>query len=391
MQEFFTDYYTFYYVGVTIFFLAGIILLLRLAFSRRPKPKENYLSFKRLNNRFENEKNNLERLLLETPQPPKKAQKLLKKTWKAEQKRKKADQQDETTNFVEKIQADLDTGLSSSEVLKKHTAKVYVLSFVGNIMASAVEHLRDEISFLLEVATPEDEIVVRLTSPGGAVAQYGLASSQLARLISANLSVTVCVDTVAASGGYMMASVANKIVAAPFAFIGSIGVVAGVPNFHRVLQKNEIDYLQFTAGKHKRTVTPFVEVTEEGKQKFQEELTEIHQAFKNHIVKSRENIDIEEVATGEYWLANQAKEKGLVDEILTSDDYINSKMEDFDVIEIKTIKAQNAIERFFSSSTQFIAEWIAQKWLPPDAKYWKYSGKSTSFDPESFSHEKLVH
>ena len=158
-----------------------------------------------------------------------------------------------------------------------------------------------------------------------------------------------------------MASVADKIIAAPFAIIGSIGVVAGIPNFHRVLQKNEVDYHLFTAGKYKRTVTPFSEVTDEGKQKLQDDLTAIHEAFKQHIKDGRPDVDIEAIATGEYWLASQAKEKGLVDEIMTSDDYLCSKLDDCEIIEIKTEIEQNRLEKLIEGGTSMFKQWTSSR------------------------------
>ena len=185
--------------------------------------------------------------------------------------------------------------------------------------------MREEITaIILASESSNDEVLIRLENAGGTVHEHGLAASQILRLKKNKIKVTISVDKVAASGGYMMAAVADKIVAAPFAIIGSIGVVAGLPNFHRVLKKHEVDYYLFTAGKYKRTVTPLGEVTEDGQEKMQQDLEAIHQSFKKLITDHRKEIDIEEVATGEFWLAEEAKEKGLVDEILTSDDYLLS-------------------------------------------------------------------
>ncbi|MBF0278032.1 MAG: protease SohB [SAR324 cluster bacterium] len=360
MSEFFVEHYTFYYVGVTLFALAGLLLILKLLFFRKPfKSKEGYIGFKRLNNRFEKDLHKLEKLTSEESPLPKGVLKLLKKNNKKEKKEEAHQKKEEANNILAKVKDQLSTNMKSTEIFKKHTAKVYVLSFVGDIMAHGVEHLREEISLLLQVASPADEIVVRLSSPGGAVAHYGLASAQLARLKNKGLSLTVCVDVIAASGGYMMAAVADKIVASPFAFIGSIGVVAGIPNFHKVFQKHDIDYYLFTAGKYKRTVTPFSEVTEEGKQKFQEDLEDIHKAFKQHVVDNRKDLNIEEVATGDYWLASQAYERGLVDEIMTSDDYLTSKMKDFDVIEIKTHDHRHWMERLFQRNIHLLKDLIS--------------------------------
>ena len=362
MNEFMEQYWSFYTAGVAIFLFAGFALILKLVFfKRKRRKKEPHLSFKHWNHRFENDFEHLEREMHATSFLPKDATKLLKKARKKEEKNEKLKDKEKNTKTVTTIREKLLRGLKTEDVLKEHSNYVYVLTFIGSIMASEVEQLREQISFLIQVAQPADEIVVRLTSPGGAVSQYGLASSQLERLKQAGLRCVVCVDTVAASGGYMMASVADKIIAAPFALIGSIGVVAGIPNFHRVLQKHEVDYHLFTAGKYKRTVTPFSEVTDEGKQKLQDDLTAIHEAFKQLIKDGRPDVDIEEVATGEYWLASKAKEKGLVDEIMTSDDYLCSKLDDCEIIEIKTEIEQNRLERLLEGGTSIFKQWTASR------------------------------
>ena len=362
MNEFIEQYWSFYSAGVAIFLFAGFALVLKLIFfKRKRRKKEPHLTFKHWNHRFENDFEHLEREMHAASFLPKDAAKLLKKARKKEEKNEKLKDKEKSIKTVTTIREKLQRGLKTEDVLKEHSNCVYVLTFIGSVMATEVEQLREQISFLLQVAQPADEIVVRLTSPGGAVSQYGLASSQLERLKQAGLRCVVCVDTVAASGGYMMASVADKIIAAPFAIIGSIGVVAGIPNFHRVLQKHEVDYHLFTAGKYKRTVTPFSEVTDEGKQKLQDDLTAIHEAFKQLIKTGRPDVDIEKIATGEYWLATQAKEKGLVDEIMTSDDYLCSKLDECEIIEIKTEIEQNRLEKFLEGGTSIFKQWTASR------------------------------
>jgi len=362
MNEFMEQYWSFYHAGVTIFLFAGLALIIKIVFfKRKRRKKEPHLKFKHWNNRFENDFERLEKELHVAPFLPKEATKLLIKARKKEVKEEKRKDKEKSVKTITTIREKLKDGLNSEEVLKQHSNCVYVITFIGSIMASEVEQLRDQISFLLQIAQPADEIVVRLTSPGGAVPQYGLASSQLERLKQAGLRCVVCVDTVAASGGYMMAAVADKIIAAPFAIIGSIGVVAGIPNFHRVLQKNEVDYHLFTAGKYKRTVTPFTEVTDEGKQKLQDDITAIHEAFKRLIKEGRPDVDIEKIATGEYWLASQAKEKGLVDEIMTSDDYLGSKLDDCEVIEITTETEQNRLEKLIEGGASLFRQWTSSR------------------------------
>jgi serine protease SohB len=222
---------------------------------------------------------------------------------------------------------------------KKETAsdekKIYLIDFDGDIKASAADNLREEITAVLTVATPQDEIVVRIESPGGVVHGYGLAAAQLVRVREKNIPLTVCVDKVAASGGYMMSCTANKILCAPFAIVGSIGVVAQVPNLNRLLKKHDVDYKEYTAGDYKRTVSFLGEITPKGEEKFKQQLEDTHVLFKGWVSKYRPNMSIEEVATGEYWYGEQAITKGLVDEIITSDDYLMNLADKHQIIKVK--------------------------------------------------------
>ncbi|WP_394124083.1 protease SohB [Psychrobacter nivimaris] len=217
---------------------------------------------------------------------------------------------------------------------KKHTddkAQVFVLDFDGDIKATAVKHLREEISTLISTANKGDEVIVRLESGGGLVHGYGLAAAQLVRLKDAGLKLTVCVDKVAASGGYMMACVADKVVAAPFAIIGSIGVVSQLPNFHKWLKNHDVDYEMFTAGDYKRTVTVFGENDAEDRAKYQEELEQTHELFKHFVNTYRPALDVAKVATGEHWYGEDALKLNLIDSLQTSDSYILERMEDNEV------------------------------------------------------------
>jgi serine protease SohB len=212
--------------------------------------------------------------------------------------------------------------------------KVFVLNFDGDVNASQTENLREEITALLQVATPQDEVVVKVESPGGVVHGYGFAASQLLRIRERGIPLTVCVDKVAASGGYMMAVVANRIIAAPFAIVGSIGVVAQVPNFNRILKKHDVDYKEYTAGEYKRTVSVFGEITPKGEEHFQERLHETHVLFKNFVQRFRPQVDLSKVATGDYWFGEEAKLLGLVDELRTSDDHLLSFDKDTPIFEL---------------------------------------------------------
>ncbi len=213
--------------------------------------------------------------------------------------------------------------LAKEKTEAHYDSTVFVLDFHPSLRAHEVRTLREEIDIITQVATPKDEVVVRIDSPGGSVNGYGHAASQLLRVREAGIPLTICVDEIAASGGYMCAAVADKIIAAPFAYIGSIGVVAGIPNFVGLMNKMGVRYLELTAGENKRTLTPFSEPTPQKEAIELERLQAIHTAFKNLIKQRRPNLDIDKVADGNYWLALDAKELGLVDVIETSDEYLS--------------------------------------------------------------------
>ena len=239
---------------------------------------------------------------------------------------------------------------------------LYVLHFKGDISASETAALREEISAIVQVAKPNDEVLLCLESPGGVVHGYGLAASQLMRLKQHNIQLTVAVDKVAASGGYMMACVADKIVSAPFAIIGSIGVVAQIPNIHRLLKKHDVDVDVMTAGEYKRTVTMLGENTEKGKQKFQQELEETHQLFKQFVSQNRPHLDVEQVATGEHWFGQQALNLNLVDEIMTSDDLLLQAMKEKQLIGVKYVVKKSLLQKVGKQAEESVDN-IALRWL----------------------------
>jgi len=232
--------------------------------------------------------------------------------------------------------------------------RIYVLNFKGDMRASAVESFREEVTAVITVATPQDEIVVCLENAGGVVHDHGLGASQLERIRSRDIPLTVIVDKVAASGGYLMASIANRIIAAPFAIIGSIGVLAQIPNFNRFLEERGIDFEQVTAGKYKRTLTMFGKNTEADREKTREDLEEVHTLFKDAVVTHRPDLDIEKVATGEYWYGRRAKELGLIDELGSSDDYLMDKADSTQIYAV-TYKGHEGLVQKLQSAFASVA------------------------------------
>ncbi len=228
---------------------------------------------------------------------------------------------------------------------KTQKLKAFVLDFDGDIKASSIRQLREEVSSLISIAKKDDEVILRLESPGGIVHAYGLAAAQLTRLKEAGINLTICVDKVAASGGYMMACVADKIYAAPFAVVGSIGVVAQMPNFNKLLKNHDVDYELFTAGDYKRTVTILAENTDADKAKFQAEIEQTHQLFKDFVNTYRPSLELKKVATGEHWYGEDAIQLGLVDAIKTSDSYLLELMEHKDVYILHAHKKPTLAEK----------------------------------------------
>ena len=258
---------------------------------------------------------------------------------------------------------------SKEKVDDTQKSRLYVIDFKGSMDANEVEHLREEITAILCVANKDDEVLVRLESGGGVVHGYGLAASQLQRIKEKGIKLTIAVDKVAASGGYMMACVADNLLASQFAYIGSIGVLAQLPNFNKLLKKNDIEFEQHTAGEFKRTLTVFGENNDEGRAKFKEEIEEIHVLFKDFVQSQRPDMDIDKVATGEYWPGIKAKALGLVYDITTFDDYILSHYPAREIFSVKYsvkknvaeklgMSAANVVERVFMKSMNKARHWF---------------------------------
>jgi serine protease SohB len=305
--------------------IIAIILTIVVAASKGGGDSKGALKLKKINDKYQNYKDALEAQLFDKKELKEK-QKALKKEEKKLKKEKK-----------------------QTSDKKPH---LFVLSFSGDMHASQVTPLREEIDAILQVANAGDEVIVKLESPGGVVHGYGLAASQLLRIRDAGLKLTVSVDKVAASGGYMMAAVANQIVAAPFAVIGSIGVVMQLPNFNKLLKKNDIEIEQITAGEYKRTLTMLGENSDADREKVKHDLEEVHTLFKQWIINHRRQIDIEEVANGDIWFGQEAIDNKLVDKISTSDQLLLELSEQYELIEVTyEIKKSMASKIGFAAAT----------------------------------------
>lgn len=317
-MEFLTEFGLF--IAKTVTLVVALMVIVSVVMSAAQKEKDDHggdgeLRVRKLNEKYRKLRESLQaRLRSESERKAfekarKKAEKVREKAAKA--KRKAGDTEEDTK------------------------PKVYVLDFDGDIKASDTDSLRRSITAVLSVAEPEtDEVLIRLESGGGLVHSYGLAAAQLDRIRSKGIKLTVCVDKVAASGGYMMACVADRIVASPFAILGSIGVVAQLPNFHRFLKKNDVDFEVLTAGEHKRTLTIFGENTDKGRAKFLEDLEDTHVLFKEYVGERRPGLDMTAVANGDIWFGRRALEVNLIDEIKTSDEFLIEACERADVISV---------------------------------------------------------
>ena len=342
------------FAAQTLLIVLGIIAIILVmaasAGQNRKGADDGFIEVRSINDRFDRYTGAI-RALSDTEELAKERAKLDKKVEKERAKAEKARAKDA-------IRAAEKTSDIASE-----RPRTFVLSFEGDMMASQVEALREEISAVLPNAQAGDEVLLRLESPGGVVHGYGLAASQLSRVKDAGVTLVIAVDKVAASGGYMMACVGDRILAAPFAVLGSIGVVAQMPNFHRLLKKNDVDVEQFTAGEFKRTITMFAENTDKGRRKFESELEETHGLFKQSVSDNRQSMDIDKISTGEIWYGQQAIDVGLIDEISTSDGYLQRMAKDRDLLEVRYKRKQKLVEKM-----GFAAEAAADRLL---LRLWK--------------------
>lgn len=326
-MEFLTDYgifaAKFLTVAVVIVLAAGTFIVLFA--SRSQSAAADSIEVKKLNDKFDAMRDALEAAVLSP------------KAWKALVKQRKKERKQRT---------DAATGAERK--------RVFVCRFDGDIRASGVASLQEEVTAILSVATPADEIVALITSPGGVIHGYGLAASQLQRIRDRDIPLTAAVDKIAASGGYMMACVADKIIAAPFAIVGSIGVVAQIPNFNRLLKKHDIDFEEITAGEFKRTLTMFGENTDADRKKFREEIEDAHELFKEFVQDNRPVVDIAAIATGEYWYGKRALEQRLIDELHTSDDYLSESAKTADIYEVTYRHKRSLVEKLLGQATRLL-------------------------------------
>lgn len=328
MADFFIQYGLF---AAKIVTLVGVIvigfgLIIAIAASKVSKSDES-LEVENINDKLEDYKDQIEAAVL------------TKEEYKAQQKKRKKDEKQERKERKARLK------LGEEDPYKP---RLFIVRFEGDMHASEVENLRESITTILSVAKEMDEVLVIIDSPGGIVHNYGLAASQLVRIKEKNIKLTIAVDLIAASGGYMMACVADQIIAAPFAVLGSIGVLAEVPNFYHLLKKHDIDIEHHTAGEYKTTLTLLAKNTDKGREKFQEELQDVHVLFKDFVAANRPQLDINKVATGEAWYGTKALELGLVDMIQTSDDYIIEKAANSDVFEV-SIQVEESLKNKLSN------------------------------------------
>ena len=326
-MEIFTDYLIFLLKVFTIALAITIPLLIVIGSSKSKSLAKGKLSITNLSDKFE-EMGNAVKGSVMNPKELKKFNKEISKD-----KKKKAKDKDK------------DNQIDS----------VFVLNFKGDIQASEVEKLKQEVNAILLSDTECKEVVIRVESGGGSAYAYGLCAAELKRLVDNEINLTVCIDKVAASGGYLMSCVATKIIAAPWAIVGSIGVIAQLPNFHRLLKKNSIDFEMHTAGAFKRTLTTLGENTDEGREKFKSDLEDLHLIFKNFVKEQRPQVDTEIVATGETWQGEDAVKVGLVDSLETSDNYLVSLSKGAKLFEIEFLEKKNLTERF-AISMQIVIE-----------------------------------
>ncbi len=329
MAEFFADYGLFVLKTITI--VAALVVVIGTVAAAGKKAMHEGLEVEDLNNKYRTLAKALKRIVLKKSEQ--------RAATKKEKARKKAEAKSD-----------------------KKRPRGYVIDFKGDLRASAVASLREEVSAILELATPDDQVIVRLENYGGVVHEHGLAASQLARIRDKGIPLIVVVDKVAASGGYLMACVASRIVAAPFAILGSIGVIAQIPNFNRMLDSHGVDFEQIMAGEYKRNVTMFGKNTDEDRARLKEQLEDVHELFKAAVNKYRPTLDLEKVATGEHWYGTRALEMGLVDELSTSDELLATLAPDLDLYRVNFRIRQPLPKRLMANVDGVLEKLDAAAW-----------------------------
>jgi serine protease SohB len=323
MTEFFAEYGLFLLKTVTV--VAAIVIIIgSAAAAGRKAAHQEGLEVEDLNKKYRAMANALRKAVMK------------KADWKKEARKEK-----------DQAKAEARSGKAKS--------KAFVIDFKGDLKATAVSSLREEVTAVLSVAGPKDQVVVRLENHGGVVHEHGLAASQLVRIREREIPLTIVVDKVAASGGYLMACVADRLLAAPFAILGSIGVLAQIPNFNRMLDSHGVDFEQVTAGKYKRTVTIFGKNTDEDRAKLKEELEDVHQLFKGAVARYRPELDLDKIATGEHWYGTRALELGLADELQTSDELLAELASDHDIFKL-TYKVRQPLQKRLMAGADALAE-----------------------------------
>ncbi|MDP3296608.1 MAG: signal peptide peptidase SppA [Thermodesulfovibrionia bacterium] len=167
-------------------------------------------------------------------------------------------------------------------------------------------------------------VVIRIDSPGGAVAPAQEIYKEIVKL-KKEKKVVASMGSVAASGGYYIACPADKIVANPGTLTGSIGVIMEIPNIEGLMKKIGVETKVIKSGKHKDIASMFKSMTEEERKILQSVLDDVHDQFIRAVSEGRnmKYENIKELADGRIFTGKKAKELGLVDTLGNLDDAVN--------------------------------------------------------------------
>jgi protease-4 len=197
----------------------------------------------------------------------------------------------------------------------------------GTGLGATPEYILDQ----LDKALADDNvkaILLRIDSPGGTVA----ASQEIALAVkraSEKKPVVVSVGDICASGGYMVASQADEIIASPGSSVGSIGVIMEVANVEELLNKVGISFTTLTTGAYKDAGSPYRSLTETETAMLNEQLTVIYDQFITDVAEGRDlpETKVRELATGWVWLGSEALDLGLVDSLGNYNDAVKRTAE----------------------------------------------------------------
>ncbi|HIQ50372.1 MAG TPA: signal peptide peptidase SppA [Nautiliaceae bacterium] len=201
---------------------------------------------------------------------------------------------------------------------KKKSVVIYELKGpIVNYEQTESIYLQKVLSDLDSIEENYDGIILKIDSPGGDAYSTKKIAERI-KEINKKIPIVACIDQIATSGAYWLASSSDYIVADDFSIVGSIGVYASYLEFTGLMEKLGVKYNRIVFGKYKDILSPFKNLTEEERKLIERKINYIYEYFVKEVAKNRGlnySFVKEKIATGEFFFGYEAKELNLVDAI----------------------------------------------------------------------------